>query len=324
MSCAVDHAKAAGWFEQAAAKAKRKTKADGATKDRLKRAPQTNVLGAIHPCNGRLGRDRARAPRTLHQKRPLQNVWLLFVACLVVAFGGTAFAQNAQLRAAPPVAPAAQSRPVKVARPAVQPVAPAMQARPAPVAARPAAPTVAPSVQPSPAAPVAQLSGIPPQYTPSATVLSSGGHKDAYVAAGDPNAVVRVLQARVLQDPNKGNIHILDEEHQQLRTLAQHGIPVVRVIAKGQVDGRPADVVERYTLSNKDAAFNTPEGRRILASSIGDLTRIRDVLARDGISVGDIQLLFKEGHAVISDPLGVTVNPVAASYSVAFHAYPVA
>jgi hypothetical protein len=248
----------------------------------------------------------------MHQKRPLQNIWLLFVACLVVAFGGTAFAQNAQLRTAPPVAPAAQLRPVQVARPAVQPVAPAMQARPAPVAARPAAPTVAPAVQPSPAAPVAQLSGIPPQYAPRATVLGSGGYKDAYVAAGDPKAVVRVLR-------NKSNI--LDAEHQHLHTLAQHGIPVVRVIAKGQVNGHPADVVERYTLSSKDAALNTPEGRRILASSIGDLTRIRDALARNGITVTDPQLLFKEGHAVISDPLGVTVAPGGGSGSLPFMDY---
>jgi hypothetical protein len=162
-------------------------------------------------------------------------------------------------------------------------------------------------------APVAQLAGIPPQYTPNSTLLGSGAYKNTYVAAGDPNAVVRVLK-------NNGNT--LDQEHQQLQTLAQHGIPVVRVIAQGQINGHPADVVERYTLSNRDAAFHTPEGRRILASSIGDLTRIRDACARDGVNIGDIQLLFKEGHAVVSDPLGVTVSPPGAApgqnYSVQF------
>ena len=72
-----------------------------------------------------------------------------------------------------------------------------------------------------------------PEHT-LGTFLGKGGYKKVYVAAGDPGAVVRVMQ------PEEEGMHnvagdwvdsgvLLAKEHRLLRTLQEHGFPVVRL-----------------------------------------------------------------------------------------------
>ena len=148
---------------------------------------------------------------------------------------------------------------------------------------------------------------LPPQYALGAH-LGAGAYKDAYAAAGDPNAVVRVLK-------NNANANVLASEHTQLQTLAQRGVPVVRVLAEGEVNGKIADVVERYEISNRDPQW-AQQGPRLVASARDDLMRIRQGILQGGVAIQDIQLLFKQGHVVVSDPLGIILREQnAAAYN---------
>jgi hypothetical protein len=132
--------------------------------------------------------------------------------------------------------------------------------------------------------------------------IGGGAYKDAYAAAGDPNAVVRVLKGT---DPH--SLEVFRSEHEQYKTLARYGVPVPRIIAEGQVNGHYADVVERYSFSNRDAALFQQQGPAILATPTAhaDLLAIRQAITK-GVVINDLQFLLKPGHIVVNDPLGIS------------------
>lgn len=141
-------------------------------------------------------------------------------------------------------------------------------------------------------------------------LLGKGSFKKVYVAKGDPDAVVRVMQP---EEDGKINVFgewidagaFLGKEHQLLRKLEQHGFPVVRVLAKGEVSGLPADVLERFELSDRDKDRFARDGSAILRTAVPDLRRIRRALETSGLAILDIQVLMKKGHVVIADPMDV-------------------
>lgn len=140
---------------------------------------------------------------------------------------------------------------------------------------------------------------LPARYRPSATPIGEGAFKRAYAVEGDPHAVVRVVADAPWP-------RFLEREHALLDKLAAHGVPVPRVLAIGEVDGRPADVVERFDLASKDPDFRA-SAQRLLATRTAkdDLLRIRRGF-ESGVAVDDLQLLVNhEGHVVVADPFAV-------------------
>jgi hypothetical protein len=159
---------------------------------------------------------------------------------------------------------------------------------------------VAPQVRPQPAPQPAPQGAttLGPKFALGAH-LGAGAYKDAYAAAGDPNAVVRVLK-------NNGNAQVLQTEQNDYGVLAQHGIPVPHIIAKGQINGHIADVIERFDISNRDPQF-AAQAPKMLAGAKADLLRIRQGV-ESGVAIGDLQFLFRPGHAVVNDPLGIVLK----------------
>lgn len=172
-----------------------------------------------------------------------------------------------------------------------------------PARATPRAPARSPRTETPPPGPLL------PQHALGA-FLGKGSFKKVYVAAGAPDAVVRVMQP---EEEGMVNVagdwvdagELLAKEHRLLRTLEQHGFPVVRVLAKGDVHGLPADVLERYDFSDRDKERFARDGKAILRSAIPDLRQMRRALETSGVAILDIQVLLKPGHVVIADPMDV-------------------
>lgn len=168
-------------------------------------------------------------------------------------------------------------------------------------------------------------SGLLPHHAPGA-FLGKGGFKKVYVAKGDPSAVLRVMQP---EEDGKVNVFgewidagaFLGNEHRLLGILERHGFPVVRVLAKGEYHGIPADVLERYDFSDRDKDHFAREGRAVLRTAVPDLLRIRRALESSGLAILDLQVLMKRGHVVIADPMDVVAraeNPRAYAENLRF------
>jgi hypothetical protein len=118
----------------------------------------------------------------------------------------------------------------------------------------------------------------------------------------------RQALAREVFEGTDPRANFLRAEHAQYETLARFGVPVVRVLGEGLVDGQPADVVERFSFSDREPRFSV-EAPAILATPTAraDLLRMRDAI-KAGVAVADFQFLLKPGHIVVNDPLQVFVR----------------
>lgn len=247
----------------------------------------------------------ARASRTIGAA--------LLVLLAASAGAGDASATPPASRAPVPAAPTAVPAP---AAPLPRGVRVETRATPAPPSAQ--APRAAPRLwpgreEPKPAAPRSTEPKAPgpllPQHAPG-TFLGKGSFKKVYLAKGAPDAVVRVMQP---EEDGMVNVagdwvdagELLAKEHRLLHTLEQHGFPVVRVLAKGDVHGLPADVLERFEFSDRDKDRFARDGRTVLRTALPDLRRMRRALETSGVAILDIQILLKPGHVVIADPMDV-------------------
>jgi hypothetical protein len=94
-------------------------------------------------------------------------------------------------------------------------------------------------------------------------------------------------------------------ERRVLATLEARGVPVLKVLAKGSIDGKPAHAVERFDVFTRGKPLE--ELAPILPTVKPDLLRIRAAVVA-GLAINDLQLLLKPGRALVFDPLGIAVR----------------
>lgn len=165
-------------------------------------------------------------------------------------------------------------------------------------------------------------------FPPGAPIARGSAQKLVYAVDGRPDLVLRVLAdapagagMRGAGQPAAARAWLLAQEHDDLATLAAHGWPTLEVLATGHIDGRPADVVPRFTVGTKDAEHG---GVHVPRSRVGgapawrvhfpdglddgiqaDLHALAAHIAHGPVAALDLQLLLRRGRAVVFDPAGV-------------------
>jgi hypothetical protein len=143
------------------------------------------------------------------------------------------------------------------------------------------------------------------RYTTS-TVLGEGSYKVTYALRGS-RYVLSTLEGPYGRDLSvTQGAAMLNGEVSMLRTLADHGVPTMKVVDMGVFDGHPALVAERYVSGSRAPDFRTTGYRYLNETSLADLDLIKNTLVSQGLAVRDLQFLIsRDGHLAVVDPLRV-------------------
>jgi len=170
-------------------------------------------------------------------------------------------------------------------------------------------------------------------YRPGAVIADGSAQKRVYAVAGRPHLVIRQMKEAAAAFAPRGQGQdawarswILIQEYHDLNLLQAHGFPVPKVFATGKLHNVPADVMERFEMSDRDAvtrrgeaARNARQGDRLKWMQPGVVERLLTPASRPyllqirraiqaGTAIRDLQLLLKPGRVVVFDPAGIVLR----------------
>lgn len=172
-----------------------------------------------------------------------------------------------------------------------------------------------------------------PEFPPGAVLSDGSAQKRVYTVEGNRDVLIRMMkdlpagpQRHVRQrGPAMERAWLLIKEYNDLNFLRARGFPVLSIRSTGRLEGKPADVVERFDVASKDAdvvdgkpirpASNMSLGPRwkrlapelVNAQTDRDLNQAFSAIER-GVAIHDLQFLLKEGRLVIFDPAAIVTR----------------
>jgi hypothetical protein len=157
-------------------------------------------------------------------------------------------------------------------------------------------------------------------------VLALDSHPDAVLRSFKEHTSPLVPGARGAGVGAWDRAWILIQEYHDLNFLKQRGFPVLEVLDTGIYQGRPADVVEAFSMSDRDAVVDDgaptrnargAEQRKWMVPAVArrlftdgsrqSLMQIRQAIVA-GTAIVDLQLLLKPGKVVVFDPAGIVLK----------------
>jgi hypothetical protein len=157
-------------------------------------------------------------------------------------------------------------------------------------------------------------------------VLALTSHPDAVLRSFKEQTLRRLPGARGSGQGAWDRAWIMIQEYHDLNFLKQRGFPVMEVLDTGVFQGRPADVVEAFSMSDRDAVVDAGvptrnaqagEQRKWMQPAVARrmftpqsrqyLMQIRRAILA-GTAIVDLQLLIKPGKVVVFDPAGIILK----------------
>jgi hypothetical protein len=169
------------------------------------------------------------------------------------------------------------------------------------------------------------------EFEAGRVIADGSAQKTVYAIVDEPELILRSFKdesrgGRGVGQDAWSRAWIAVQEYHDLNLLEQRGFPVLPVIRTGTFEGRPADVVERFSMSDRDAVVaagqptrNAKPGdarrweqpavaaRMFTPSSRRCLLQIRRAILA-GTAVRDLQFLIKPGKVVVFDPAGIVLR----------------